>query len=82
MAVAGAAQTIGVGLVLGSWTVIVSAVAGSVVWNFFIRPDEEADLLARFGRPYQAYATQVRCWLPRLRPSRAQVPARPDDTSH
>ncbi len=70
MAVAGAVQTIGVGLVLGSWTVIVSAFAGSLVWNFFIRPDEEADLRTRFGNAYTSYASVVRCWIPRLRPIR------------
>lgn len=64
MAVAGAAQTVGVGLLLGAWTVIAAAVAGSLVWNFFVRPDEEADLAARFGDPYVEYARQVRCWVP------------------
>ncbi|MGB3736554.1 MAG: hypothetical protein WA964_16455 [Ilumatobacter sp.] len=59
-----------------------SAAAGSVVWNFFIRPDEEADLLARFGRPYQAYADQVRCWIPRLRPvPTTSGPALPGNTA-
>lgn len=65
MAVAGAFQTIGVGLWLGSWTVLVSAVAGCVVWDRCIRPTEEADLLERFGEPYRRYAEVVRCWLPR-----------------
>ena len=65
MAVAGAIQTIGVGLVLGSWLVLASAFAGGVVWNVFIRPSEEADLLERFGSPYLRYSTSVRCWVPR-----------------
>ena len=82
MAVAGATQTIGVGLVLGSWTVIVSALAGSALWNFFIRPDEEADLLTRFGTAYADYAQQVRCWIPRLRPVPTMSgPARPSNSA-
>jgi protein-S-isoprenylcysteine O-methyltransferase Ste14 len=65
MAVAGAFQTAGVGLWLGSWTVLVAAVAGCVVWDSWIRPTEEADLLERFGDPYARYAETVRCWWPR-----------------
>jgi protein-S-isoprenylcysteine O-methyltransferase Ste14 len=64
MAVCGALQTIGVGLILGSWTVIAIAVAGAVLWNVVIRPGEEADLAARFGPAYDRYRTQVRCWIP------------------
>lgn len=65
MAVAGAVQTVGVGLWLGSWSVLVAALAGCLVWNTFIRPDEEADLRARFGEPYDQYRSAVRCWIPR-----------------
>jgi protein-S-isoprenylcysteine O-methyltransferase Ste14 len=75
MAVAGAFQTIGTGLWFGSWTVIVIAVAGAVVWNELIRPTEEADLLARFGLPYDAYRRAVRCWIPTI-PSGPTVPGR------
>lgn len=64
MAVAGLLQTAGVGLVVGSWMVIVVAVAGALVWNVSIRPTEEADLVARFGDPYRRYAERVRCWVP------------------
>ena len=64
MAVAGAIQTLGVGLWLGSWVVLLSAIAGAFVWNTIIRPEEEADLLARFGDPYRQYSATVRCWLP------------------
>lgn len=66
MAVAGATQTIGAGLVLGSWVVLVAAVAGGVAWDRFIRPTEEADLRDRFGEPYEAYRRRVRCWVPQL----------------
>ena len=64
MAVCGALQTIGVGLVLGSWAVVAIAVAGAVAWNVAIRPGEEADLRARFGEPFDRYCEQVRCWIP------------------
>ena len=66
MAVAGAVQTVGVGLLLGSWSVLVAALAGCVIWNQLIRPGEEADLAARFGTSYEAYRRDVRCWLPQL----------------
>ncbi len=68
MAVAGAVQTVGIGLLIGSWTVIVVAVAGALVWNTLIRPAEEADLRARFGDPYLRYCERVRCWVP-VRPA-------------
>ena len=66
MAVAGALQTIGIGLWFGSWMVLVAAVAGAVVWDLLIRPEEEADLRARFGASYDEYTRTVRCWIPNL----------------
>ncbi|WP_127795004.1 isoprenylcysteine carboxylmethyltransferase family protein [Agromyces sp. LHK192] len=68
MAVAGIMQGAAVGLILGSWLVVVYAVAGAVLWDHVIRPHEEADLEARFGDPFRRYRAQVRCWWPRLRP--------------
>lgn len=64
MAVAGVGQTVGVGVALGSWVVIVAAFAGAVIWDAVIRPAEEADLVARFGSSYDDYRREVRCWLP------------------
>lgn len=64
MALAGVVQTIGVGLWIGSWIVVVVALAGAVVWDRFIRPEEESDLLDRFGASYSAYEAAVRCWVP------------------
>ncbi|RUQ98213.1 methyltransferase family protein [Labedella endophytica] len=69
MAVAGIAQGAAVGLVAGSWLVVIYAVAGSFVWNELVRPIEEADLEARFGAEYGAYRDRVACWVPR-RPHR------------
>lgn len=68
MAVAGIAQGVGVGLMMSSWMVVAYALAGSLVWNYAIRPHEEADLSRTFGDAYRAYARAVRCWVPRLRP--------------
>lgn len=71
MATAGAVQTVGVGLWLGSWVVVALAVAGAAAWHVVIRPVEEEDLAERFGPPYEAYRHQVRCWVP-VRPTRGQ----------
>ena len=71
MAVAGAAQGAAVGLILGSWMVVVYALAGSLFWNWVIRPHEEADLRARFGAEFDLYADRVACWIPRRPAARA-----------
>lgn len=65
MAVAGIAQAVGVGLMLGSWLVVLYALCGSLLWNWVVRPLEEADLEARFGPEFAAYCERVSCWLPR-----------------
>lgn len=65
MAVAGIAQGAAVGLMVGSWLVIVYALVGSAIWNWVVRPHEEADLAARFGAEFEAYRERVACWVPR-----------------
>ena len=65
MAIAGVAQAVAVGLLLGSWLVVAYALAGSLMWNYAIRPHEERDLEQRFGDQYQRYREAVRCWVPR-----------------
>ncbi|MGO3066114.1 MAG: methyltransferase family protein [Brevibacterium linens] len=64
MAIAGIVQGVAMGLLIGSWLVVVYALIGSLLWNWFIRPHEEADLLERFGDEYRDYAKRVRCWWP------------------
>ncbi|MCT9872114.1 methyltransferase family protein [Paenarthrobacter aurescens] len=64
MAVAGIAQGVAVGLILGSWLVIAYAVIGSLLWNYAVRPLEEADLERRFGAEFRHYRDAVRCWVP------------------
>lgn len=64
MAVAGIVQGAAVGLLLQSWLVVAYAVLGSLVWNYAVRPLEEADLAERFGAGFQHYREAVRCWVP------------------
>lgn len=66
MAVAGIAQGVAVGLALGSWMVVAYALCGSLIWNTLVRPQEEADLSARFGAEFDEYRSAVSCWIPRL----------------
>jgi protein-S-isoprenylcysteine O-methyltransferase Ste14 len=66
MAAAGILQGAAVGIILHSWLVVVYAVAGSLVWNYVVRPLEEADLAARFGEEFVRYRETVRCWIPRI----------------
>jgi protein-S-isoprenylcysteine O-methyltransferase Ste14 len=79
MAVAGIVQGAAVGLILSSWLVIVYAVAGSLVWNYAVRPLEEADLERRFGQEFARYRDTVRCWVPRFPDARGPAPAQPSD---
>ncbi|SDQ49213.1 methyltransferase family protein [Pseudarthrobacter chlorophenolicus] len=67
MAVAGVVQGAAVGFMLHSWFVVGYAVLGSLVWNYAVRPLEEADLKARFGSAFEAYREAVPCWLPSFR---------------
>ena len=55
MAVAGIVQGVAVGIILQSWLVVAYAVAGSLVWNYAVRPLEESDLRKRFGDEFQQY---------------------------
>lgn len=72
MAVAGIAQGVAVGLILGSWLVVAYALCGSVLWNSVVRPLEEADLEDRFGAEFADYRSRVSCWLP-IRPAASRA---------
>lgn len=74
MAMTSIAQGAAMGMILSSWMVVAYAVAGALVWNFAVRPHEEADLAARFGADFERYRRDVRCWVPRLRPVPAGTP--------
>lgn len=75
MAIAGLSQGAGVGVFLGSPLILAYVLAGGLLWNYGVRPWEEADLARRFGEPFLAYRDSVRCWLPRMRPYAPPAPA-------
>lgn len=74
MAMTSIAQGAAMGMILSSWMVVAYAVAGALVWNFAVRPHEEADLATKFGADFDRYRREVRCWIPRLRPVPAGTP--------
>lgn len=64
MAIGGLGMGYAVGIGFGSIGVTIYVTLGMLIWNYFVRPIEERDLLARFGQPYQQYCQQVQCWFP------------------
>ncbi|MGO4690123.1 methyltransferase family protein [Glaciibacter sp. 2TAF33] len=66
MALCGIVQGVAVGLILSSWLVLAYAIAGSLLWNYAIRPLEESDLEERFGDEFRRYRDTVRCWIPQV----------------
>jgi protein-S-isoprenylcysteine O-methyltransferase Ste14 len=68
MVLAGLGQGAAVGLAFGSFAVLGYVVLGGLIWQFWVRPAEEADLLRLFGDDYSTYHDNVRCWISRLRP--------------
>lgn len=68
MAVTGLGQGVSVSLALGSLGVLLYVIAGGLVWNYFMRPLEEADLEERFGDAFRTYRRKVPCWYPRSSP--------------
>lgn len=66
MAIAGLTQGAAVACLLGSWAALAFVGAGFIVWNYIVRPIEEADLELQFGEEYRSYLRSVRCWFPRF----------------
>lgn len=66
MALTGLAQGACMAARFGSWFTLVYVLAGAVLWNWGIRPIEEADLQSRFGESFKRYGQEVRCWVPRF----------------
>jgi protein-S-isoprenylcysteine O-methyltransferase Ste14 len=66
MAVAGLSQGAAVGVVLGSWGVLLYVIGGALFWHIAIRPLEEEDLHQRFGSAYALYQQRVPLWIPRF----------------
>jgi len=67
MAVAGIGQGVSVGVIFGSYLVIIYALSGAFLWHLLVRPIEEKDLEERFGKAYLDYKLNTRCWIPRLK---------------
>jgi protein-S-isoprenylcysteine O-methyltransferase Ste14 len=70
MAIAGLGQGMAVALYSESFIVALYVLLGLLVWNYFIRPEEESDLENFFGEEFQSYRRDVRCWVPRWSPYR------------
>jgi protein-S-isoprenylcysteine O-methyltransferase Ste14 len=68
MALASLGQGAAIALFFGSPLMIAYISIGIMLWNYFARPWEEYDLERRFGEDYRRYKSQVRCWVPRLKP--------------
>jgi predicted DCC family thiol-disulfide oxidoreductase YuxK len=66
MVIGGLIQGAAVGLYLGSPLVLAYVLAGGLLWQYAVRPWEEAGLEQRFGDAYRVYRRRVRCWRPRL----------------
>jgi protein-S-isoprenylcysteine O-methyltransferase Ste14 len=67
MAVAGLLQGAAVGLWYGSYLILLYVISGMLIWNYAVRPVEEADLKRRFGRQYEQYCQKIKCWVPSIR---------------
>lgn len=67
MAIAGIGQGISVGIILGSYTIILYSISGAILWHIMVRPIEEKDLEQRFGKTYLEYKSRIRCWIPNFR---------------
>lgn len=57
-------QGVGIGVMTGSIVVIVLFLGFAFCWNTLVRPHEENQLQHLFGREFEAYRRNVRCWLP------------------
>jgi len=67
MAIAGIGQGICVGIITGSFSIVVYSLSGAILWHLFVRPIEEKDLEQRFGEAYLNYKTQIKCWIPNFK---------------
>ena len=77
MAIAGLGQGASVAVLLQSPEVAAYVVVGMLVWNFFVRPEEERYMSHIFGAEFEHYRRAVKCWVPRFRRySAAPMPER------
>ena len=61
------AQGVGAGVYLGSGLVIICFLLCALLWDVLVRHDDEDRLQKSFGREFEAYRRNVRCWLPMRR---------------
>ena len=66
MAIAGIGQGICVGIIIGSYLVILYSIIGAILWHLLVRPSEEKDLESRFGQSYLDYKNKIKCWIPKF----------------
>lgn len=64
MAVAGIGQGLCLAAAFQSVPLLIYAALGALAWQFVVRPLEERDLRARFGKQYEDYCKRVCCWVP------------------
>jgi protein-S-isoprenylcysteine O-methyltransferase Ste14 len=64
----------GQGLLIGLLPLLIYALAFAVVTHIFVLAYEEPTLRNTYGAQYEAYAADVRRWLPRLTPWRSGAP--------
>jgi protein-S-isoprenylcysteine O-methyltransferase Ste14 len=76
MYLAVAALIAGQGLLVGCLSLLIYALAFGLVTHLFVLAYEEPTLRSTYGVQYEAYAADVRRWLPRLAPWRSGAPLR------
>ena len=66
MAVAGMGQGLAVSIYFGSVHLLIYTLLGGLIWHIAVRPLEEKNMTRRFGKAYEEYKKEVRCWLPKI----------------
>jgi protein-S-isoprenylcysteine O-methyltransferase Ste14 len=67
MAIAGIGQGISISIIFGSISIFVYIIIGAILWQFVVRPIEEKDMEMRFGKEYDLYKENVKCWIPNFK---------------
>lgn len=68
MATTGLLMGVCIGWWRGSYLMLLIVFLVGWLWNQCVRPLEEADLQKRFGRSFELYAQNIRCWWPTYPP--------------
>ncbi|MBI1225810.1 MAG: hypothetical protein GC192_11285 [Bacteroidetes bacterium] len=66
MAIAGIGQGVSIGIINGSFLIVIYSLIGAVLWHLLVRPIEEKDLEDRFKEAYINYKASTKCWVPKL----------------